>query len=63
MQIKGIVEKIVEKVIRIRNDKEVKKARISLSYYGKMEIKRNQDLTYKIKFKIARRQRHNIFLK
>jgi hypothetical protein len=55
--IKEIIEEIGEKVVRIRNNREMKKARISLLYYGKMEHRRKEDLEHKAKFKIARRRR------
>jgi hypothetical protein len=48
--------------MRTRNGRKIKKGRISLPYHKEMEIKRNEDLKYKVKFKIARRQRHNAFL-
>jgi hypothetical protein len=49
--------------MRTRSDREIKKAKISLPYYEEIEIKRNENLEYKAKSKIARRQRHNAFLK
>jgi hypothetical protein len=55
--IKEIIENINKKIVRIRNDKEIKRARISLPYYGKMEYRRKENLEYKVKSKIARRRR------
>jgi hypothetical protein len=53
----GSFEEVVEEIMRIRSDREVKKARISLPYYREMKIKRNENLEYRAKFKIARRRR------
>jgi hypothetical protein len=54
--VERVVERVVEEIIRTCSDRKIKKARISLPYYGEMEIKRNENLRYKTKFKIARRQ-------
>jgi hypothetical protein len=55
--IEKIIEKIGEKFVRIYSKKKMKRARISLPYYGEMEDRRIKNLEYKIKLKIARRQR------
>jgi hypothetical protein len=56
--IEEIIEKIGKKIVRIRNNKEIKKIKISLFYYRKMEHRHKENLEYKIKFKIARRRRN-----
>jgi hypothetical protein len=55
--IEEIIEKIGEKIVRTRSDKEMKRARISLPYHGEMEYRRKEGLGYRAKFKIARRRR------
>jgi hypothetical protein len=58
VNIKKIVEKIVkeiiEKVLHTRNNRKIKKSRISLPYYKEMEDKRKKDLKYKTKPKVVR---------
>jgi hypothetical protein len=55
--IEEVIEEIGEKVVRIRSGREVKRARISLPYYGEMEYRRIEGLGYRAKSKIARRRR------
>jgi hypothetical protein len=55
--VEEIIEDVGEKVVRIRSDREVKRAKISLPYHGEMEYRRKEGLEYKVKFKIARRRR------
>jgi hypothetical protein len=55
--IEEVIKEVGEKVVRTRNNKEVKRVRISLFYYEEMKDRRKKDLEYKIKFKIARRRR------
>jgi hypothetical protein len=48
--VEEIIKEIDGKVVRTRSDREMKKARISLPYHGKMEDRRIENLKYKIKF-------------
>jgi hypothetical protein len=52
--VKKIVKGIIKKVLRIRNNKKIKKNKISLPYYRKIEDKRKKNLEYKTKPKIVR---------
>jgi hypothetical protein len=55
--VEKIIKEINEKIVRTRSNKKVKRARISLTYYGKMEDRRIEGLKYKTKPKITRRRR------
>jgi hypothetical protein len=55
--VEEIIKEIGGKVVHIRNDKEIKKARISLPYHTEMEDRRIEGLGYRVKSRIARRRR------
>jgi hypothetical protein len=52
--VKKIVKEIIEKILRIRSNREIKKGRISLPYHRKMEDERKKGLEYKAKSKVVR---------
>jgi hypothetical protein len=52
--VEKIIKKIIEKVLRTRSNRKIKKDRISLPYNKKMEDKRKKNLKYKIKPKVVR---------
>jgi hypothetical protein len=55
--VEEIIEEVGGKFVRTCSGREVKRARISLPYYGKMEDRRIEGLGYRVKPKIARRRR------
>jgi hypothetical protein len=55
--VEEVIDEVGGKVVRTRSGREVKRARISLPYYGEMEDRRIEGLGYRAKPKIARRRR------
>jgi hypothetical protein len=55
--VEEIIKEIDRKVVRTRNNKKMKRVRISLPYHEEMEDRRIGDLRYRVKPKIARRRR------